>query len=347
MVGFGQAASVSPHGSHIAPIITENGRLLLLKIVKKLLAGIAVAATVAFGLTACSDSGPAVSGEGKPIKVYATTGYLADAVENIAPDAEVTTMVGPGGDPHTYQPSTKDIETIQKSDLVFWNGLHLEAQMTDLLTSLGDKQVAVGENLPKNLLLDWPEKDDKGNALHDPHVWNSPEAWSLVVKNVADKFAEVDPDNAEKYKANAEGYLKEIDAAVDESRDLLADGKIKPRILVTGHDAFNYFGKTFDLDVHATDFVSTEAKLSAAELSKLAQFIADNKVPVIFQDNQANPQAITSLKEAVRARGWHVEVSKEELFADSLGAEAPMDTYIGALKHNARAVAEALKTSGE
>lgn len=99
--------------------------------------------------------------------------------------------------------------------------------------------------------------------------------------------------------------------------------------------------------MHATDFVSTEAKLSAAELSKLAQFIADNKVPVIFQDNQANPQAITSLKEAVRARGWHVEVSKEELFADSLGAEAPMDTYIGALKHNARAVAEALKTSGE
>lgn len=320
-----------------------------MKHIKKLLSIIAITVLATFGLTACSDSGSntEAGGDGKSIKVYATTGYLADAVKNIAPDAEVTTMVGPGGDPHTYQPSTKDIETIQKSDLVFWNGLHLEAQMTDLLTSLGDKQVAVGESLPKNLLLDWPETDDQGNALHDPHIWNSPDAWSLVVKNVADKFAEVDPDNAEKYKANADKYLKEIDAAVDEARGLLAEGKINPRILVTGHDAFNYFGKTFDLEVHATDFVSSEAKLSASELAKLAKFIADKKVPVIFQDNQANPQAITSLKEAVRSHGWHVKVSNQELYADSLGAEAPMDTYIGALKHNARAIADALKTSGE
>ena len=313
---------------------------------KKLIALPLASLVAATALTACTSSDSAEAQDDN-LTIFATTGYLADAAANIAPDADITTMVGPGGDPHTYQPSTKDIETIQKSDLVFWNGLHLEAQMTDLLTSLGDKQVAVGESLPKNLLLDWPETDDQGNALHDPHIWNSPDAWSLVVKNVADKFAEVDPDNAEKYKANADKYLKEIDAAVDEARGLLAEGKINPRILVTGHDAFNYFGKTFDLDVHATDFVSSEAKLSASELAKLAKFIADKKVPVIFQDNQANPQAITSLKEAVRSHGWHVKVSNQELYADSLGAEAPMDTYIGALKHNARAIADALKTSGE
>ncbi|MFC3184099.1 metal ABC transporter substrate-binding protein [Pseudoglutamicibacter albus] len=122
-----------------------------MKHIKKLLSIIAITVLATFGLTACSDSGSntEAGGDGKSIKVYATTGYLADAVKNIAPDAEVTTMVGPGGDPHTYQPSTKDIETIQKSDLVFWNGLHLEAQMTDLLTSLGDKQVAVGRASPR------------------------------------------------------------------------------------------------------------------------------------------------------------------------------------------------------
>ncbi|MGO2141168.1 MAG: metal ABC transporter substrate-binding protein [Leucobacter sp.] len=319
-----------------------------MKITKKFLTGIAFTAIAALGLTACANTGtPEPGSNGDPLKVYATTGYLADAVANIAPDAEVTTMVGPGGDPHTYQPSTKDIETIQNSDLVFWNGLHLEAQMTDMLTSLGDRQLAVGDQLPKDLLLDWPETDDQGNPLHDPHVWNSPEAWSLVVEYVADKFGETDPENADKYQANANAYLNEIDAVVAEAHELLGDGKIAPRILITGHDAFNYFGQTFNLEVYATDFVSTEAKLSAGELSELAQLIADNEVPVIFQDNQANPQAITSLKEAVRSRGWQVQVSSEELFADSLGAETPVNTYVGAFSHNARAVADALGTAGQ
>ncbi|MFV0434972.1 MAG: metal ABC transporter substrate-binding protein [Leucobacter sp.] len=317
-----------------------------MKITRRLLTGAAITAIATLGLTACAgDATPEpgdASDSSEALQVYATTGYLADAVANVAPDAEVTTMVGPGGDPHTYQPSTKDIETIQAADVVFWNGLHLEAQMIDQLESLGDKQLAVGDQLPEDLLLDWPETDDHGNPLHDPHIWNSPEAWSLVVESVADKFGEIDPDNAAEYEANAEAYVGEIDAAVAEAHESLAAGKIEPRILITGHDAFNYFGQTFDLEVYATDFVSTEAKLSASELAELAKLVADNKVPVIFQDNQANPQAITSLKEAVQALDWEVQVSDEELFADSLGAEAPVNTYLGALEHNTSAVAKAL-----
>lgn len=304
----------------------------------------AVAAT-ALLLTGCSSAGSGASGDSDALEVYATTGYLADAVANIAPDAEVTTMVGPGGDPHTYQPSTKDIETIDAADVVFWNGLHLEAQMTDQLSSLGDRQLAVGDQLPEDMLLDWPETDDEGNPLHDPHVWNSPEAWTEVVGLVADKLADVDPDNADEYRDNAEDYKGRIEEAAAEAREKLADIP-EPRILITGHDAFNYFGDTFGLKVRATDFVSTEAKLSAGELSELADLIAEKKVPVIFQDNQANPQAITSLKEAVRSRGWEVEVSDQELYADSLGADDGVDTYLGVFSYNVDAVAEALgKTS--
>ncbi|SJM50106.1 metal ABC transporter solute-binding protein, Zn/Mn family [Gulosibacter sp. 10] len=302
-------------------------------------------AAAALLLAGCSaDQGEA--GGDDALTVYATTGYLADAVANIAPDAEVTTMVGPGGDPHTYQPSTQDIETIQNSDVVLWNGLHLEAQMIDQLESLGDSQLAVGDQLPEELLLDWPETDDEGNPLHDPHVWNSPEAWSLVVGHVADKLGEIDPDNAEEYRSNAEAYQAEIETAAAEAETLLS-AVPEPRILITGHDAFNYFGDTYDLEVHATDFVSTEAALSAEELSELADLIADNEVPVIFQDNQANPQAITSLQEAVRDRGWEVEISDEELYADSLGAEEGVDTYLGVFSHNAQAVADALGDDAE
>lgn len=299
------------------------------------------AVAAALLLTGCSSADSGASGDSDTLEVYATTGYLADAVANIAPDAEVTTMVGPGGDPHTYQPSTKDIETINAADVVFWNGLHLEAQMTDQLSSLGDRQLAVGDQLPEDMLLDWPETDDEGNPLHDPHVWNSPEAWTEVVGLVADKLADVDPDNTDEYRDNAEDYKGRIEEAAAEAHEKLADIP-EPRILITGHDAFNYFGDTFGLKVRATDFVSTEAKLSAGELSELADLIAEKKVPVIFQDNQANPQAITSLKEAVRSRGWEVEVSDRELYADSLGAGDGVDTYLGVFSYNVDAVAEAL-----
>lgn len=281
------------------------------------------------------------------LRVYATTGYLADAVATIAPEAEITTMVGPGGDPHTYQPSTRDIETLLNADVVLWNGLHLEAQMLDQLGSLGDRQLAVGDHLPAELLLNWPETDELGNPLHDPHVWNSPAAWSLVVEQVVDKLAETDPEHAPEYQRNADAYLTEIAEAARETEALLAEIPEDRRILITGHDAFGYFGDTYGLEVHATDFVSTEAALSPEELSELATLITDHRVPVIFQDNQANPQAITSLKEAVRARGWNVEVSGSELYADSLGADPGVDTYLDVFRHNSRAIADALAGTEE
>ncbi|MEM6934731.1 MAG: metal ABC transporter substrate-binding protein [Pseudomonadota bacterium] len=270
------------------------------------------------------------------ITVYATTGYLGDAVSKIAPEADVITMVGPGGDPHTYQPSTQDIQTIQAADAVVWNGLFLEARMEDLLMSLGDKALPTAERLPGTMLLPW--EDD----LSDPHVWNSPDAWALIVGHVADHLGEIDPGNADTYLTNAKAYIDEIDAAAEEVKELLAAIPEENRILITGHDAFEYFGDTYGLQVQATDFVSTEAEMSPAELAELAEFIAENKIPTIFQDNQANPQAIISLKEAVKALGWDVQISEDELFADSLGAEEDVDEYLEVFRHNAAAVAAAL-----
>lgn len=290
-------------------------------------------------LTGCVATGEKDDGR---LRIYATTGYLADAVRNIAPDAAVTTMVGPGSDPHTYQPSTRDIERILDADLVLWNGLNLEAQMVDQLSSLGDRQLAVGDQLPRELLLSWPQLDHDGNPLFDPHIWNSPEAWARVVETVADRIAELDPARANSYLANASGYIAEIDRAAATAADRLAEVP-EPRVLVTGHDAFNYFGASFDLEVRATDFISTEAALDAESLSELARFIAEERVPTVFQDNQANPQAISSLREAVRARGWEVRISGAELYADALGAEPGVDTYLGVFLHNVDAIASALK----
>lgn len=295
--------------------------------------------------SAASSSSSTSNGEKKPgegLHIFATTGYIGDAVQEIAPGADVFTLVKPGGDPHTYKPSTGDIEKLQKADFVFWNGLHLEALMTDQIESLGDKQLAVGEQLPKDLLLPWPEKDDKGNDLHDPHIWNSPENWQIVVDVIAKKLGEIDSANKAAYEANAKAFNAKIAKADAEAKAVFDKIPAAERVLITGHDAFNYLGKRYGIEVHATDFVTSEAQISATELKELAELITKKHVHVIFQDNLKNPQAIKSVQDAVKAAGGQVEISDQELFADSLGDTDDSNTYLKVFKHNFEAISKAL-----
>lgn len=309
---------------------------------------------LALGLSACGGTDMPASGSADApasggvaaadgtLTIFATTGYLGDAAKNIAPEAEVTVMVKPGGDPHTYQPTTQDIEAMQAADVVLWNGQHLEALMVEQLEAQGDRALEVGKNVPADLLLPWPETDADGKPLNDPHIWNSPEIWQNVVTQVGDKLAAVDAANAQTYKDNAKAYndkIKAIDAKASEEFAKIPDAN---RVLITGHDAFNYLGKRYNLKVHATDFVTSEAQLSAAQLEELATLIADAKVPTIFVDNLQNPQAITSLQEAVASKGWQVKVAEEELYADSLGEAAPVDSYLGVFQHNVDAITKGL-----
>ncbi|WP_194948774.1 metal ABC transporter solute-binding protein, Zn/Mn family [Actinomyces trachealis] len=274
------------------------------------------------------------------LTIVATTGYLGDAAKNIAPDADITILVGPGGDPHTQELTTKDTEKLGSADVVLWTSHDMEHKMMDQLDKLGSKQVPAAEAIPEADLLPW-EEDGKVEG-HDPHVWNSPDNWKHVVTACAKKIAEVDPNNASTYTANAEAYNKKIDAAKAAAKTKLEAIPKESRILITGHDAFNYLGKTYDIEIHATDFVSSESEMSAEDIEKLAALIAEKKVPVIFQDNLKNPEAINHVKDAVKAKGWEVEVSDKPLYADSLGETAPVDTYLGVFEYNAQTIAEAL-----
>ncbi|AFM06499.2 metal ABC transporter solute-binding protein, Zn/Mn family [Corynebacterium pseudotuberculosis] len=294
-------------------------------------------------------------------KIFATTGYIGDAVKNVAPDADLTVMVGPGGDPHTYQPSTSDVKAMQEADVVFWSGLGMEANMIDQLKGLGDKQIALAEQIPENMLLPWEEDGDHESHKHeghgheghgheghshgawDPHVWNSTDNWKLVVDQIVKKMSAADPDKADTYKTNGAEYNKKIDETKAYVQEKINTIPADQRTLVSGHDAFRYFGKQFGLEIKATDFVTSGAQRSASELNELAEFIVEHKVPVIFQDASANPQAVKSLEENVAAKSGKVTVSSAELYSDSLGATAPADTYTGALRYNADTIAAAYK----
>ena len=273
---------------------------------------------------------------GAPLSILSTTGHIGDAVSRVAPDAESFVLVGPGLDPHTYEASTRDIERMRDADIVFWNGLHLEAQMEDAIRSLGDAQLELGAEIPESMLLPW--EDD----LFDPHIWNSTEIWSLVVSAIADKLAELDPDNAAAYRENAAAYIAEIEEADAYARERLATIPVENRVLVSGHDAFNYFAEAYGFESLAIEGISTEDEASLQDLRDLADFIVANNVIAIFYENITNPQATIALQEAVEARGAAVSISEEELFSDALGDAAPLDTYLGTFRHNVDAIVNAL-----
>lgn len=306
---------------------------------------VAVAAIMTLAMAGCSvakDSSTSTTPKDGKLKIVATTGYLGDAVKNIAPDADINVLVKPGGDPHTQELTTKDTEAIANADLVVWTSHDMEHKMMGQLEKMGEKQLpaAEGEDIAP-MLLPW-EEDGKIEG-HDPHVWNSPDIWMKVVDHIADKLAKMQPSNADKFKANAKAYNGKIETAKAEAAAQLNTIPAENRVLITGHDAFNYLGKTFNIEIHATDFVSSESEISAKQMDDLAALIAEKRVPKIFQDNLKNPKAIENLQKAVESKGWKVEVSDQELYADSLGTESPVDTYLGAFEHNAKAISEALK----
>ena len=374
--------------------------------VNKRVAALAGVAALAASVAACSsdsesgvDSTAAASGAssvaatgeatgaGAGLKVMATTGFIGDAVRNIAPGADLSVLIGPGGDPHSYQPTAKDIQSLMGADVVLVNGLGLEAAMDEQLEQLGEKTLDVSTAIPRENLLEWSEEEhdhDHGEADHDhdhdhgdadadhdhdhgdadadheheghhhhhaaapgetaydPHIWNDTDNWELVVTAIADRLATAQPEDADTFKANAVKYNSEISDAKKYVQDKINTIPDKERILVTGHDAFNYFGREFGLEIQATDFVTTESEKSAAEMNQLAHFIAEKKIPTIFPDNVKSPQAATALAEIVRQEGWDVQVSDQELYAGTLGTADTTDTYIGVLKHNADAIAEGL-----
>lgn len=311
-----------------------------MNLLKKLVAT-GVAAATAVGLTACStESNETAESPTGSLTVVASTGYLADAVHNIAPDAQITTLVKPGGDPHTQALTSTDVQQIEKADLMVWTSHDMEHKMMDQFDKLGDKSLPAAEAIPESDLLPW-EEDGKIEG-HDPHVWNSPDNWIYTVDAIAAKLATIDAANAQQYKDNAKAYTDRIAELKAYGNEKLGNVPADKRFLITGHDAFNYLGKTFDLEVLATDFVSSESELSAQAMDELAQTIVDHKVKVVFQDNLKNPEVIKHLQDSVRAKGGEVTISDQVLYADTLGETAPVDTYIGAFRHNIDAIAEAL-----
>ena len=299
---------------------------------------------VSFLISACSTSG---SGSDVPISertinVVTTTGMIADITKNVGGErVQVTALMGPGVDPHLYKASEGDVLRLQEADVIFYNGLHLEAQMGDVLERLnefGIRTVAVTDKIDRALLESPPQF--QGN--YDPHVWFDVTLWMKAVEQVREALVEMDPDSGSMYETNADAYLTELEALHQYVLDQASTVPTEQRIVITAHDAFNYFGRAYGFDVRGLQGISTEAQAGTADVQALADFIVENQVPAIFVESSVPQRNVEAVQAAVQAQGFEVKIGGS-LFSDAMGSEGtPEGTYIGMVRHNIDTIVTAL-----
>ncbi len=278
----------------------------------------------------------------RPYTIVTTVGMVTDIVRQVARDrAGVVPLIGPGVDPHLYKPTRSDIERLLSADVVFYNGLLLEGKMTDSLVraaSAGKKVHAVTELLDEKFLLE-PE-DFGGHA--DPHVWMDPAAWAKAVEVVRDKLAEFDAEHADMYQQNAAAYLARLAELDAYAARVLATVPERQRVLVTAHDAFNYFGRRFGFEVVGIQGISTESEAGVRDVERLVALLVERKIPGVFVESTVSERNISALVAGAKARG-HTVVIGGELFSDAMGDEGSYEgTYIGMIDHNVTLIARAL-----
>jgi manganese/zinc/iron transport system substrate-binding protein len=245
---------------------------------------------------------PALAQAPKKLKIVATTGMIADAVRQVGGErVEVEALMGPGVDPHLYRQTRSDIVRMTRADAVIWHGLYLEAQLEEFFTDLSrrKKVVALGERLDKSKLLDHEEY--KGR--HDPHVWMDPRLWRDVVIAARDTLSELDPTRRGDFEANAARHLAEIDRLASYSETVLSSVPQNARVLVTAHDAFNYFGRAYGFDVLGIQGISTESEAGLKQIEALVTTLVDRKIKAVFVESSVADRNVRALIEGAAARG--------------------------------------------
>jgi manganese/zinc/iron transport system substrate-binding protein len=310
------------------------------RLVLLVLAVLAVGA--AAGCSESTSSGKEATVEDRPVRVVTTVNFLADMASRIGGDrVEAESLMGPGVDPHLYKASAGDVGTLREADVVLYGGLELEGRMADLLEELSAERrtVAVTEDMPRGQLLRPAEFEGK----YDPHVWFDVPLWTDAARRIAAELSDVDPRHAAGYERRLRAYLAELDELDAEVRRLVRDVPERSRVLITSHDAFNYFGRRYGFDVVAIQGISTQTEATTADIERVAGVIADRGVRSVFIESSVPRQTIEAVIAAAREQGQETRLGGE-LFSDAAGdAGTPEGTYAGMASHNARTIGEGLR----
>ena len=274
--------------------------------------------------------------------IVTTTGMIADAAKNITGDsAKVKALMGPGVDPHLYKVSQGDLSKLINSDMIFYNGLHLEGKMGEVLESVARQKpvVAIAEGLEEEKL-----RNVSGfSGGYDPHIWFDVQLWKEAVRYMSQKIIEQDPSNAEYYKKNTEQYLAKLDSLHQLVKREIALVPKNQRVLITAHDAFGYFGDAYDIEVKGLQGISTVSEPGLKDISEITDLIVNRKINAIFVESSVSEKTIKSVVEGAREKGHNVRVGGT-LYSDALGDEdGPAGTYEGMVQENVKTIVTALR----
>ena len=276
------------------------------------------------------------------LKVVVTTSMLTDLVKNIGADLiEIEGLMGPGVDPHLYKASERDVSKLFNADVIFYNGLHLEGKLVAVFEQMEAQKttVALGEFLAKEGLIG----SDYFASNYDPHLWFNIQYFKEFSDKVTSVLSEKDPKNAASFTANNIAFQQELDLLQTTVVNTIATLAPEKRILVTAHDAFNYFGKAYGFKVVGLQGLSTATEAGVQDVQKLSDYIIANKVKAIFIESSVPRRTIEALEAAVLSKGHQVSIGGS-LYSDALGDVGSVEgTYIGMFLYNVKTIVNALQ----
>lgn len=275
------------------------------------------------------------------LKVVVTTTMLTDLVKNIGGDLiELQGLMGAGVDPHLYKASEGDVSKLFNADVIFYNGLHLEGKLVAVFEKMETQitTVALGEFLAKDGLIG----SDYFASNYDPHVWFNIQYFKEFSDKVTSVLSEKDPKNAASYTVNNLAFQQELDLLQTTVVKTIATLAPEKRILVTAHDAFNYFGKSYGFKVLGLQGLSTATEAGVQDVQKLSGYIIANKVKAIFIESSVPRRTIEALEAAVLSKGHQVSIGGS-LYSDALGDAGSVEgTYVGMFLYNVKTIVNAL-----
>ena len=304
-------------------------------------AGLLIGLSAFVVLQACS--GKKGEQENTRLHIVTTTGMIGDMAEQIAGDkAIVTTLMGPGVDPHLYKATQGDLSALRLADVIFYNGLHLEGKMQEIFDRLQESQpvFAVADGISENRLRIIARSGNK--VTYDPHIWFDVQLWIHCAEYMSTILQSVDPKNATYYASRSEAYLSRLRALNDTVHTQLSKIPTANRTLITSHDAFGYFGRAYDIQVKGLQGISTAAEFGLKDITDMVDLIIADSIRAVFVESSVSEKSIQAVIEGCKQRG-HAIRKGGTLFSDAMGAEGtPEGTYPGMVEHNVRVISEAL-----
>lgn len=271
----------------------------------------------------------------KTVDAVASFSILGDIVQEVGGEhVKVTTLVGPDGDPHSFEPSPKDSKAINASDVVFVSGLGLEGWIDRLVKASGYK----GHLVTASEGVNSRKMEEDGKQITDPHAWNSMANGVIYATNVMNALIKADPEDADYFRQRGTAYIEQLQKLDAWAKTEFTGIPQLKRKVLTSHDAFGYFGQEYNVSFMAPVGFSTEAEASASGVASLIKQIKEEKVKTYFIENQTDPRLVKQIAAASGAQPGG------ELYPEALsGPQGPATTYVKAFKHNVETIVASMK----